>query len=52
MYAYAPQAFEILLGRVEDLVLDVPDILRLLSCFVARAMVRMWLIVFITCPNL
>jgi len=31
------KGFTILLGRVEDLHLDVPDILRLLACFIARA---------------
>jgi hypothetical protein len=31
------RAFTVLLERVEDLFLDVPDILALLSCFVARA---------------
>jgi len=31
------KAFTILLARVEDLYLDVPDILRLLSAFLARA---------------
>lgn len=28
-----------MLCRVEDIVLDVPDTLRLLSCFIARAIV-------------
>lgn len=32
------KGFNILLGRLEDLHLDVPDVLRLLSCFIARAL--------------
>lgn len=31
------KAFSVLLERVEDLILDVPDVLQSLSCFIARA---------------
>jgi len=31
------KGFNVLLGRVEDLYLDIPQVLELLSCFVARA---------------
>lgn len=33
------KGFSALLSNVEDLILDVPDVLRLLSCFIARAVI-------------
>lgn len=33
------KGFLIMLGRVEDTMLDVPDVLHLMSCFIARAVI-------------
>jgi len=41
------KGFLIMLGRVEDTMLDVPDVLHLMSCFIARAVIdEVYLLLF------